>query len=106
MGEVIALRDLEFVHEHGQKEAVCVSIGKPIFSDDQQQWWCLYEIKANTFAKQFRAGGGDSMQALMLALYIIASELDALGRLHKGKFTYFDEGDLGFPSIEDKRSKY
>jgi len=95
LGEVIATRNLEFVYLDGRKEVVAVSIGKPIQGENEHQWWCPYLIQAESFKKQFRMAGGESMQALILTVYIISVELEVLARDHNGTFTYFGETDLG-----------
>lgn len=106
LGEVIASRDLEFVHQDGRKESVRVFVGKPVAGDDEHQWWCPYVIKAESFEKSFRSAGAESMQALLLTVYIISVELEALARRYNGAFTYFGKGDLGFPSKDEKQSKF
>jgi hypothetical protein len=106
LGEVVAVRELEFVHHDGRREPVRVSIGKPIPGEDEHEWQCPYLIKAESFERLSRVMGGDSMQALILTVYIISAQLEGLGREHKGAFTYFDGDDLGFPSHDEKKSKY
>jgi hypothetical protein len=106
LGEIIAVRDLTYISGVGVAKAARVSIGKPVMGEDAHQWWCPYRIEAPDFSKEFRMAGGDSMQALILASQIIATELEALARDHGGRFEYFGERELGFPNINDKSSKY
>jgi hypothetical protein len=98
LGEAVATRRLEFIHQDGRKEAVQVSIGRPVCVDQAQgEWSCPYLIKAHSFQKQRYSVGGDSMQALILSLQTISANLVALARDHKGSFTYLGDGDLHFP---------
>jgi hypothetical protein len=106
LGEVIAERVLDFVHQDGRKEPVRVSIGKPIPGQHEHEWLCPYLIKAETFEKLFRANGAESMQALLLTVYVISAELEFLEKKHNGTFTYFNGLDLGFPKHDEKQSRY
>ncbi len=96
--DMIATRDLEFLGKDGRREAVRVSIGRPVCTQPvQQEWWCPYLIEAPSFKRQHRAIGGDSMQALILSTESISADLFALARDHEGTFTYLGESDLHFP---------
>jgi len=98
LGEVFATRELEFTHSNGRKETVQVLVGRPVCVDQsQQEWWCPYLVKAESFEKQHRSIGGDSMQALILSTQIISTQLHALARQHNGTFTYLGESNLHFP---------
>lgn len=94
IGDIVAQRELEFVCDAG-KESVLVYLGKPVQEKDGP-WFCPYVIKAASFLRQFRAAGEDSMQALILALRTIPTELEVLAKDHKGHFTWFGGRDLGF----------
>lgn len=93
--EIIASRDLEFVDQSGKKQLVKVDLGMPVQEEDGP-WFCPYQITAETFECRFRIYGEDSMQALLLALQIVVTELQRLAVQHDGYFTWFGETDLGF----------
>jgi len=106
LGEVIAVRDLTFINRSGIAESAKVAIGRPVMGEDEHQWWCPYRIEVPGFRKEFRMAGEDSMQALLLTVQIIKTELEALARDQGGRFEHFGESDLGFPDINDKTTKY
>ncbi len=93
---VIASRDLTFTRLDGAVEAVTISIGAPV-PDGEDAWACPYLVQSESFQKLFRMIGGDSMQALIHTVHIIADELDALSRKHAGTFEYLGGTDLMFP---------
>jgi len=93
---VISTRELTFTRADGVVEEVIVAISAPM-QIENDYWQCPYIIKGESFAKQFRMAGGDSMQALVHTVRIIAVELDALARHHKGTFHYFGQADTMFP---------
>ncbi|WP_154662551.1 DUF6968 family protein [Solimonas flava] len=96
--QVVACRELEFVHSSdGSKEAVLVSIGVPFEEEKDIQWRCPYTIEAPSFKKSFGVAGADSMQALLLTVSIMSSELKALEKRHSGVFTQYGEPATGFP---------
>ena len=95
--DVIAARDLEFMHADGRIEQVVVSIGAPFESEKDIEWRCPYSIKAESFEQNFGIAGADSMQALLLTVSIISTELQALERRRNGKFTQYGEPNPGFP---------
>jgi hypothetical protein len=104
IGTVISSRELTFTRSGETEEAVIVTIGAPIQAGDDY-WVCPYQIKAQSFQKQFRMAGVDSMQALIHTVGIIAVELETLALKHKGTFQYFDDPDLGFPAYYGEQSK-
>ncbi len=95
--DAIGTRELTFTRSDGIVERVIVAIVAPVQVEDDF-WHCSYIIKSESFTKQFRMAGGDSMQALIHAVQVIAVELDALARKHNGTFRFFDEPDTMFPS--------
>ena len=96
---VIATRDLKFTRPDGSTETVVVSIGAPVPGGDDA-WVCPYLIQAESFHKHFRMVGGDSMQALVHTVHILADELGALSRKHGGTFNYLGGSDLMLPLAE------
>jgi hypothetical protein len=97
VGTIIATRALTFARHNGGVESVTVSIGAPI-QDREDAWLCPYLIEAESFRKAFRMAGGDSMQALILTLTIISTELEYLAKKHDGVFQYFGDSELHFPT--------
>lgn len=95
LGEVVAERELEFIASDGSRQSVKVLLGKPI-QEGNGPWFCPFLIQADSFQRQFRATGEDSMQSMLLAQKIIAVELDVLARDNKGSFTWFGDANLGF----------
>jgi hypothetical protein len=95
LGEVVAERELEFVASDGSRQSVRVLLGKPI-QEENGPWFCPFVIQANSFQRQFRAAGEDSMQSMLLAQKVIAIELEVLARDNKGSFTWFGDANLGF----------
>ncbi len=101
LGNVIATRELDFVHESGVVELAVVSVGEPVQSDESGPWLCPYQVRTPSFERAFAIGGEDSMQALILSLHIISSELISLERQHGGVFKQHGAPDLGFPNAEN-----
>jgi hypothetical protein len=85
LGVVIGTRELRFTRPSGQSEATRLSIGAPTLRDDT--WWCPYEIRSPSFSRAFALAGEDSLQALLAAVCILSTELDALAREHQGTFS-------------------
>jgi hypothetical protein len=95
LGEVVAERELEFIASDGSRQSVKVLLGKPI-QEENGPWYCPYLIQGESFQRQFRIAGEDSMQSMLLAQKIIAVELEALARDNRGSFTWFGDANLGF----------
>jgi hypothetical protein len=95
LGEVVAERELEFIASDGSRQSVKVLLGKPI-QEENGPWYCPYLIQGESFHRQFRIAGEDSMQSMLLAQKIIAVELEALARDNRGSFTWFGDANLGF----------
>lgn len=106
LGEVIATREIEFVRRNGEKETVQISIGRPVAGQDEHEWHCPYLIQAKSFKHQFRMVGADSLQALVLTMTIIATELESLAKKHNGLFTQYGELELGLPQLKERGSKH
>ena len=93
--DVIASRELEFSGREGHKQHVHVILGKPI-QEPNGPWFCIFQIKSESFETQFRVAGEDSMQSILLTVVAIKAELANLSKKHNGSFTWFGENDLGF----------
>lgn len=105
LGKVIATRSLDFVRASGVAEAATVSVGEPVRPDRQGPWYCPYQIRTDSFERSFAVAGEDSMQALILTLHIIGTELKALAKQHVGVFMQYGEADLGFPDVNNFRGE-
>lgn len=94
LGGVIAERHLEGEHE-GRAISVTVRIGTPVPHADGV-WVCPYLISSVIEERTFYAGGVDSVQALYLALHMIAADLRY--RYRGQKLRWYGREDLGFPT--------
>lgn len=97
LGKVVATRELDFVRPSGEVELALVMVGEPVQPDDNGPWYCPYQVRTPTFERSFAIAGEDSMQALILTLHILSSELLSLERQHAGVFKQYGETKLGFP---------
>jgi len=100
LGRVVATRHLEFVSSSGASEAAVVQVGEPVHPTGGP-WWCPYQVKAQSFERTFAMAGEDSMQALILTLHVLSTELEALARKHHGVFKQHGEAKLGFPDMRN-----
>ena len=101
LGKVVASRQLDFVRQSGATEVAVVSLGEPVRPDESGPWLCPYQVCAPSFERTFAIAGEDSMQALILALHVISSELISLQRQHGGEFKQYGEASLGFPHADN-----
>ncbi len=87
LGEVIAERELEFVPDQGEAQAVTVRLGRPVPDPraPDRSWCCPYQILGTGRDRVFAIFGVDALQALLLALHTIPVELAAYVRQHPGK---------------------
>jgi len=100
LGRVIAMRDIDFIRHSGEVEPAVVSIGEPVQPEANGPWRCPYRVQTPSFQRTFAMAGEDSMQALILSLHVIGSELIGLAREHNGVFKQYGEDDLGFPDLQ------
>src|SRR5262245_14205495 len=96
LGDVIATRNLRFTHADGTSVDVSVSLGKPVPDPREPQLtrMCPFQIRGIGDEKTRAIFGIDTMQALILALHILPTELAAIARETGGHFVD-DEPDLG-----------
>ena len=101
VGEVIATRSLLLLRDGTAKAEVTVVLGKPQAGQDQQEFYCPYQIRGAGDEKVRAAHGVDAFQALQLALSILAVELDVLNKELGGRLRWEcdDEGGFGFPGF-------
>ena len=92
LGIVIATRVLTFTRENNSSLAVAVSIGAPM-PDPPRAWACPYEIVGMWDPLRRAMRGADSMQALILTMHILPTELLARAREQEGRVSEaFDFG--------------
>lgn len=90
--EPIAERRLIYKDEAGREHDVLVVIAKP--QEDRGAWKCEYSI-TGAYQHTSAAHGGDSVQALMLAMQAVAAHLNA-PKL-RGRVTMPASDGHGFP---------
>lgn len=96
LGDLIAERRLTFEATSGETTDVVVRLGRPV--QDDRAWVCPYQVVGMGRERVVGIFGADSMQALLLAIHTIPSELIALMRDPGGRFLRNGEPDDGFLS--------
>lgn len=91
--DFIAMRSLELAGETPAE--VTVGIKRPV--PDDGPYKCEYQIVGIGSGKIRYAMGEDSMQALMLALQTIGTDLYTSGASKEGRLTWLGSPNLGFP---------
>jgi hypothetical protein len=96
----MATRELELVDANGAHvKRVVVKLYKPRISDDVGCWICNYRI-VGIGSEELRYGAGeDSMQAVLLTLTKIGTDLYASAEGKAGLLRWYGNGNLGFPSF-------
>lgn len=91
----IASRVLTYEGPDGRRRDVAVTLGTPVLAtrEPHDAWACPYEISGFEGPVVRAIYGIDAMQALILALHTLPSELRSLARHDGGK--YLNEDDLG-----------
>ena len=91
VGEVIAIREMEFVSDDGRKEKAFIKVGKPFEHSKELDWCCPYELSTKSRKKVFGMIGIDSLQALELTMKTLSVEIEHWEKSRKGKFYFLDE---------------
>ncbi|MEE9396910.1 MAG: hypothetical protein V3V31_07845 [Methylococcales bacterium] len=91
LGEIIAIREMEFITNDGKKEKAFIKIGKPYEHSKELDWCCPYELSTESHKKLFGMVGIDSIQALELTMKTISVEIEYWEKTKKGKFHFLDE---------------
>jgi uncharacterized protein DUF6968 len=96
LGEPLASRTLRFQTNSGRPIDVTVTVGRPVPDPDAryEDWLCPYQLRGVGDGAVRAVFGVDAMQALILALHTLPTELRALVRGGSGTFPDRDE-DLG-----------
>jgi hypothetical protein len=100
LGEVIAERELEAVKD-GKSQVAIVRLGKPIKSADATDFRCPYQVAGIGDDVIRSASGEDSMQALQLAIKMVAAELHF--RYEDFTFTWLGNSDFGFAEPDHRK---
>jgi hypothetical protein len=100
LGDVIAERRLVFEATEGWTRDVSVKIGRPVLdpSAPRETWVCPFEIQGLGTGRAMGILGVDAMQALLLAIHTIPSELAAYVRDPGGRFLHHGDVDTSFVS--------
>jgi len=91
--DFIATRSLKLIGETTRE--VTVGIKRPV--PDDGPYRCEYQIVGIGSGKVRYAMGEDSMQALLLALQFIGTDLYTSDEAKAGRLTWFGSPNLGFP---------
>jgi len=101
VGSVIARRILKNREPDGRESEVHVLIGQPTqrldVDGDIQDWYCPVQILGIGDDRVRAAFGEDSFQALYLALVMTGQLLKTSVSGRKGKLTWYDVPNYGFP---------
>ena len=68
------------------------------------EYRCRYQIKWPDFERSREAAGIDGIQALLLAMRTVHTELAETDEYQSGKLTYLDQSDLDLPPTWGKGS--
>jgi len=100
IGEVIARRELKLAQDGREPADVIVLIGRPRQLPGHADFYCPYQIKGINSEKVRHIYGIDELQALLLAIFTLATELDALNKELGGKLCWeLAAKGLGLPCI-------
>ena len=99
IGEVIATRRYFVTGSQDNQAKIVVQIGKPQPFPNAVDFFCPVQVTAPGINKLSYGAGVDEVQALQLALKLIASELEILNKEYQGTLRWIgnEGGDLGFP---------
>ncbi|MDQ1925108.1 DUF6968 family protein [Massilia pseudoviolaceinigra] len=95
--EVIAERELSLKLDDGSIKTVIVKIGKPQPVAGSDVFRCHFQFLGLHNDRIRYAEGADTMQALILALTKIGSQLYTLPEFRSMRLTSLGERNLGFP---------
>ena len=100
MTEIVAQRKFELSRDDGSA-TVIVSFGQPapIPDNTNGDWYCPWRIEGPNGTRELFAGGVDSLQALLLAISMVRSELKFI-IAPNGGLTWLSGSDLGLTLAE------
>jgi hypothetical protein len=94
MTTTIASQALSYQRADGSPSQITVELGTPGPSNEgMRDWECPFQITGFGEPIKRTIFGIDSMQALVLALHVLPTQLNALAREDGGRF--LDQSDLG-----------
>jgi len=91
LGQVIASRSLRYQPRSGEAVDLTVTVGIPTRAPDGRAWICPFQITGIGDEPVKAIFGADAMQALILALHILPTELQVIARSESGGFPNNDE---------------
>jgi len=94
MTPVVARRSLDYRPQRGEAGKIVVEIGRPARDPKGPDWYCPYRIAGPGHERTFAAFGVDPMQALILSLAGVSSEVTLWGEKEPG-LTWLGQRDLG-----------
>ncbi len=99
IGVIIATRRYFLAGKRDNQPEIVVQIGKPQPFPNAVDFFCPVQLIAPSINKLSYGAGVDEVQALQLALKLIASELEILNKEYQGALRWIgnEDGDLGFP---------
>jgi hypothetical protein len=102
VGEIIAERKFELLHDAHERETIVVHLGKPARVPNHTDFYCPDEIARPNSKKIMAICGLDAFQALQLAMAAIGVELEIIKRDSEGPLIWVGnkKGDLGFPTSD------
>lgn len=92
--DIIANRELTYTAQDGSKHLIKVEFAKP--EEDRGAWKCTYQI-SGAYSHAGAAYGGDSVQALILALQAAGAHMNTPQLRGRVSMDTFD--GHGFPDI-------
>ena len=100
LGTLIAERQIEYEASTGERTPVTVRVGQPHVHvrEPHETWVCPLQIEGLGFPQVRGFFGVDAMQALLLCIHIIPSELGQHLRKNGGRFLFLGGPDNSFVS--------
>lgn len=93
--DIIAIRELTYISDSGQREKALIEIGKPYQFTDEGDYLCPYRVGSESYENTFGSVGIDSFQALELSMRTMESELIYWLRKKGGSFEFLGESGTG-----------
>src|SRR5262249_2082757 len=106
VGEIIAVRVLEYVERGKEKSFVEVAIGKPRQFPESTDYYVPYRIKGAGIEKLWYAGGVDAVQALQLVMLGIGSDLLVISRKLPGQLQWVGDIPGGRRPVSHRRGAH
>lgn len=74
-----------------------IRIGRPKLAPENDCWFCSYELVGPSTSRRGRSGGVDAMQALILALNMLAVDVEFSEESEQGRLSWLESKDVGLP---------